>query len=83
MADQQPQQKAEQASAQPQHGNISAAEIEKFIGGMDFPAEKQDLVEHAKGKGAHQEVLDFMNQFPDKEYGNAVDVSRGVSQVKH
>lgn len=80
---QQPQEKAGQASAQPGHGQISAAEIEKFVGGIDFPAGKGDLLNHAKSQGAPQEVLEFMEQFPDKEYGSAVDVSQGVSEVKH
>ena len=68
---------------QSQQGTISAAEIQKFIGGIDFPCDKDELVEHARDMGAPKSVLDFMQKFPDKEYGSAIDVSKGVSQVKH
>lgn len=69
--------------AEQQQGSISAAEVEKYIGGIDFPADKNELVSHAKEKGAPKEVIDFINRFPDQEYGSAIDVSRGVSEVKH
>jgi hypothetical protein len=71
------------ASAQPHHGKVSAAEIEKFVGGIDFPCDKKDLINHAQEKGAPREVLDLMGKFPDKEYGSAIDVSKGVGEVKH
>lgn len=69
--------------AERQQGSISAAEVEKYIGGIDFPADKDELVNHARENGAPEEVLEFMEKFPDQEYGSAIDVSRGVSQVKH
>ena len=82
MAEQQPQQKGGRASAQPGHGAVSAAEVEKYIGGIDFPCDKNQLVNHARQKGAPQEVMDLMNQFPEKQYGSAVGVARGISDVK-
>jgi hypothetical protein len=70
-------------AGQQQQGSVSAAEVEKFIGGIDFPVDKNQLINHAKDKGAPKEVLDFMGQFPDQEYGSPIDVSRSVSEVKH
>lgn len=66
-----------------QQGSVSAAEIEKYIGGIDFPVDRDELINHAESKGAPKEVLDFMAKFPDQEYGSPIDVSRGVGQVKH
>jgi hypothetical protein len=78
-----PQEKGGQASAQPGHGKISAAEIEKYVKGIDFPCDKNQLIQHAKSNNAPDEILDFMQDLPDQEYGSAVDVARGVSDVKH
>lgn len=75
--------KGGQASAQPGHGAVSAAEVEKFIGGIEFPCDKQKLLAHAKDQGAPREVLELMDQFPDQQYGSPVDVARGVGKVKH
>lgn len=71
-----------QASAEPGHGKVSAAEVNKYIGGIDFPANKTDLVEHARGKDAPQEVLDLMENFPDREYNSAADVGKAIGDVK-
>lgn len=77
-----PQEKGGRASAQPGHGSVSAAEVEKYIGGLDFPCDKEELIDHAREKGAPDEVLELMEQFPEQQYGSAVDVARGVGQAK-
>lgn len=81
--EQSPQSKGGRASAQPQHGDVSAAEVEKYIKGIDFPCDKDDLLQHARDNDAPDEVLDLMEQFPDQEFKSPIDVSRGISQSKH
>lgn len=81
--EQSPQEKSGHASAQPHHGDISAAEVEKYIKGIDFPCDKDELIQHARENDAPDEVLNFMDDFPDQEYGSAVDVARGISDAKH
>lgn len=44
-------------------------------------ADKNDLVEHAQGKDAPDEVL--MKEFPEQEYGSAAEVAQAIGQVKH
>ena len=72
-----------QASAQEGHGKVSASEIQKYMSGMDFPADKSDLVEHARQQDAPQEVLDVMENLPEQEYGTVADVSKGIGQAMH
>lgn len=69
--------------ADQRQSQISAADVEKYIGGIDFPVDKDELISHAKQKGAPKEMLEFMNEFPDQEYDSAIDVSKSVSQRKH
>jgi hypothetical protein len=57
--------------------------VERYISGIDFPCNKDDLIQHAEEQGAPDEVLNLMEQFPEQEYGSAIDVSRGVSNAKH
>lgn len=78
-----PQHKAGRASVQPGHGNASAAEIEKYVKGIDFPCSKDELIRHARDNDAPDEVLNAMEDFPEQEYDSAIDVARGVSEVKH
>lgn len=70
-------------SAEPGHGKVSASEVNRFIGGMDFPAGKKDLIEHARGKNAPREVLDLMEDFPDREYNSAAEVGQAIGDAKH
>lgn len=79
---QDPASKGGQSSAQAGHGKVSAAEVEKYVGGLDFPADKNDLVEHARGKDAPREVLDLMENFPDREYTSAADVAVAIGEAK-
>lgn len=69
------------ASAQEGHGKVSASEVQKYIGGISFPASKDDLVQHARQKDAPQEVLDVMGNLPDKEYESAADVGSGIGDA--
>jgi hypothetical protein len=59
----------------------SPVQVQKFLKGIDYPAKKQDLIEHAKKNNASNEVLEDLNKIPDKEYTNAADVSREFTGV--
>jgi hypothetical protein len=61
---------------------VSAVDIAKHLSGIDFPANKQDLISHARGKNASQEIIDTLQQMPEREYGNMADVEKGFGEVK-
>lgn len=61
---------------------VSPAHIQKFLGGMDYPASKNDLVKHAKEKGADNSVISVLNELPSQEYNSAADVSKAIGQVE-
>jgi hypothetical protein len=53
---------------------VSVTEITKALKGMTFPAEKDDLMEHARSNDAGKDVLTMMDNLPDEEYGSITDV---------
>lgn len=63
-------------------GGHSPANIAHHLGGMDFPAGKQDLINHAKGKNAGQDVMEIVKEMPDREFGSMADVMKGVRKVE-
>lgn len=71
-----------QASAATGHGEVSASEIEKFLGGVNFPTDKNGLIEHAKSKDAPEEVLKVIEDFPEREFGSAADVGKAIGEAK-
>lgn len=58
----------------------SPIDIQKALGGMDYPASKEDLVQHAKDKGADDAVLETLNNLPDREFDSPTDVNKEASR---
>ncbi|MGR7023631.1 DUF2795 domain-containing protein [Geodermatophilus sp. URMC 62] len=55
---------------------VSPIDIQKALKGMDYPASKQQILEHAKGGG--KEVLDALEKIDDREYEGPSGVSAAV-----
>ncbi|HWR25237.1 MAG TPA: DUF2795 domain-containing protein [Methanosarcina sp.] len=54
----------------------SPIEVQKALKGIDYPANKKDLIKQAKNNDASEKVMNVLENLPDKKYQNAVDVSR-------
>ena len=54
-------------------------QIQKFLGGIDYPASRDTLVEHAQESGADGEILSALENLPDKEYDSPTAVSSAIS----
>ncbi|MCW5589078.1 MAG: DUF2795 domain-containing protein [Legionellales bacterium] len=55
--------------------------IEKYLKGIDFPADKNEIVNQAKDNDAPDDVMSAIKNLPDNEYRSAVDVTKAVSQA--
>jgi len=56
--------------------HTSPIEVQKALKSMNYPAKKEDLIKHAKGRDASSEVMQDLENLPEKEYTNAADVSK-------
>lgn len=61
---------------------VSAVDISRSLSGIDFPANKEDLVNHARDKKANKEVINILQKMPEREYGNMADVEQAFGEVK-
>jgi hypothetical protein len=59
--------------------NPDFIEVQKSLSGIDYPASKQNLIEHARGQGASEGVLQALERIPDREYDGPNAVSREVA----
>jgi len=57
---------------------VSPIDIQKALSGMDYPAKKDDVVEHAQSQGGSDEVLDALKGIDDREYDTPAAVSKAV-----
>lgn len=54
-------------------------QIQKFLGGVDYPASREALLSNAKDKGADDNVLHALEAIPDREYDSPTAVSSAIS----
>lgn len=61
---------------------VSPIEIQKHLKGMDYPASKQDLIEHAEGQGADDQIRSLLEQLPDQEYETPAEVNKEIGKLE-
>ncbi|MFB0836844.1 DUF2795 domain-containing protein [Arthrobacter sp. E44] len=54
-------------------------QIQKFLGGIDYPAKREDLLSRAKEAGADDNVMKALEALPDREYDSPTAVSSAIS----
>lgn len=62
--------------------NVSAAAIQMYLKGINYPADKQKLVQTARSNGATQQVMDFINRLPEKQYTSPIMVEQEFGKMK-
>ena len=59
--------------------DVNPIELQKHLGGVDYPASRDDLVRKAEENGADEEVLEALRGIPDREYDAPTAVTKAVS----
>ncbi len=58
----------------------SAAELEKYLKGVDYPASKEDLLKKARSNGAPDEVIEMINSLTESHFNSPIDVSKALGE---
>lgn len=61
---------------------VNPIQMQKYLKGMDYPASKQQLLEHAKREGADDNVCATLERLPDDEYETPAEVSKAVGKIE-
>lgn len=54
-------------------------QVQKFLGRIDYPASKDEIVSRAQESGADDNVLDALRGIPDRDYDGPTAVSEAVA----
>jgi hypothetical protein len=54
--------------ANEQRSKPNPTQIQKFLGGMNYPAGKDAVLKHAKGQNAPEDVIQVLEKLPDREF---------------
>ncbi len=60
---------------------VNPIQVQKFLGGIDYPIAKQDLVEHARSKGADDDVMSTLEELAFEEFNSPNDVSEAIGKL--
>ena len=55
-------------------------QVQKFLGGLDYPVRRDDLLSKARESGADENVLSALEGLPDREYDSPTSVSSAISE---
>jgi hypothetical protein len=57
---------------------VSPIDIQKALGGMDYPAGRDEIVRHAEQHGGDKEVIEALKKIEDRQYEGPSGVSSAV-----
>jgi hypothetical protein len=55
-------------------------EVQKALGGISYPATRDQLIKHAQGSNASKDILAVLQDIPDQEYDGPNEVSKAVAK---
>jgi hypothetical protein len=61
---------------------VNPVQLQKFLGGIDYPADKQTLVQRARDKGADDNVIRTLQNLPGDRFNSPNDVSEAIGTLK-
>lgn len=61
---------------------VNPIQAQKFLGGINYPASKDEIVQHAEGQGADENILSVLRQIPDRQYDGPNAVSHEISEAQ-
>lgn len=61
---------------------VSAAQIQVYLGGIDYPVNRQQIIDHARSKGAPDNVMGFLERLPERQYNYPTDVQQEFGKMK-
>ncbi len=62
-------------------GHVSPAIVEKFLGGMHYPAARNKLIDNARNKDAPDNVMALLNKLPNKTYTSPIDITKEIGKI--
>ncbi len=59
----------------------SPIQLQKFLGGIDYPAKKDEIIKTARDHGADKKVLDTLKSLPGNDFNSPNDISEAFGKI--
>lgn len=67
-----------QQQAQGGTQKVNPVQVQKFLKGVDYPADKNELIQAAKDEGADENVISMLESLPEEQYQTPADLSQAI-----
>jgi hypothetical protein len=61
---------------------VNPIQLQKYLGGLDYPTDKQTLVNKAREKGADDNVIQTLQRLPMDRFNSPNDVSEAFGKMR-
>jgi hypothetical protein len=61
--------------------SVSTREVEKALKGINYPADREKLLECAKSNNADEIVRRVIQSLPDERYNSPIDVTKAIGEM--
>lgn len=59
----------------------NVADIQRYLGDIDYPVNKDQLIDHASNQGATEDVIQTLSDLPADQFNSASDVSKAMGSM--
>lgn len=60
---------------------VNPIQLQKYLKGINYPARLKDIVEAARTNKADQNILQTLEQMPEREYKNPAEISKEIGKL--
>ena len=61
---------------------VNPVQVQKYLGGIDYPADKRQLVQRAQEQGADDDVRELLERLPMERFNSPNDVSEAIGKAQ-
>ena len=58
---------------------VNPAKVQKYLKGLEFPTDKQHIVEVARSNGADDSMITFLEKMPERNYGGPAGIAKELA----
>ncbi len=62
----------------PNLGNLDMGQLQQYLGGVNFPAQKEEVASNAEGNGAPQNIVDGIRNAAQNQFNSQDEVLQAV-----
>jgi hypothetical protein len=61
---------------------VNPVQLQKYLGGLDYPVSREDLIRRAQEQGADNNVMQTLRSLPMDQFNSPNDVSEAVGELR-